>query len=166
MREPGPLRKDLAMRLPLTVNGRDITLEVDGAETLLHVLRERLKLTGTKQGCDEGECGACTVLVDDRPVNSCILPAGAVAGSRVRTVEDLAAPDGRLAPIQQSFVDGFAIQCGFCTPGFLMTLTALLENEPHPNEQAIRGALSGNLCRCTGYTTIVDAALAATGGER
>ncbi|MDH3259341.1 MAG: (2Fe-2S)-binding protein [Acidimicrobiia bacterium] len=154
------------MKLSFNVNQRDVTVDVDGAEPLLHVLRERLKLTGTKQGCDEGECGACTVLVDGRPVDSCILPAGVVAGRQIRTVESLAGPDGQLAAIQQSFVDRFAIQCGFCTPGFLMTLTALLEENPRPEETEIRGALSGNLCRCTGYSTIVDAALAATGDDQ
>ena len=151
------------MILSLNVNNREVTVEIDGAETLLHVLRERLRLTGTKQGCDEGECGACTVLVDGRPVNSCILPAGVVAGARVRTIEGLAAPDGPLTPLQQGFVDKFAIQCGFCTPGLVMTLTALLDENSAPTEDDVRRALSGNLCRCTGYTTIVDAALQAAG---
>ena len=154
------------MKLSLTVNHRHLSVEVDGAETLLHLLRERLNLTGTKQGCDEGECGACTVLVDGRPVDSCILPAATLEGRHVRTVEDLADPNGQLAPIQQGFIDAFAIQCGFCTPGFLMTLTALMEDNPQPDEDEIRGAISGNLCRCTGYSTIVDAVLAATGGDR
>jgi carbon-monoxide dehydrogenase small subunit len=152
--------------ITLTVNNQDVSIAVDGAETLLHVLRERLHLTGTKQGCDEGECGACTVLLDGRPVDSCILPAAAVEGRHVLTVEGLADSNGQLSPIQQGFIDAFAIQCGFCTPGFLMTLTGLLDDNPHPNESEIRGAISGNLCRCTGYSTIVDAVLAATGGDR
>lgn len=151
------------MELTLTVNGRSRTTDVAPDETLLRVLRERLHLLGTKEGCDEGECGACTVLVDGRPVNACILPALVIAGSEVITVEGLADGDGRLNPIQQAFVDNFAVQCGFCTPGFLVTLTALLAESPQPSEEEIRRAVSGNLCRCTGYSTIVDAVLAATG---
>ena len=154
------------MKITLTVNEKDVSIEVDGAETLLHVLREQLHLTGTKQGCDEGVCGACTVLLDGRPVDSCIFPAAAAGGRQIRTVEGLADSNGQLSPIQQGFIDAFAIQCGFCTPGFLMTLTALLDDNPHPGESEIRGAISGNLCRCTGYSTIVDAVLAATGGDR
>ncbi len=151
------------MELTLVVNGRTRIVTAAPDETLLHVLRETLHLTGTKQGCDEGECGACTVLVDGRPVDSCIFPAHAAAGSEVLTVEGLAGPDGRLSRIQQGFVDNFAVQCGFCTPGFLMTLTALLAEHPEPDPDQIRAALSGNLCRCTGYTAIVDAVMAATG---
>jgi len=151
------------VELTLVVNGRTRIVTAAPDETLLHVLRETLHLTGTKQGCDEGECGACTVLVDGRPVDSCIFPAHAAAGSEVLTVEGLAGPDGRLSRIQQGFVDNFAVQCGFCTPGFLMTLTALLAEHPEPDPDQIRAALSGNLCRCTGYTAIVDAVMAATG---
>jgi carbon-monoxide dehydrogenase small subunit len=149
--------------LILTVNGRSRTSDVAPDETLLRVLRERFHLLGTKEGCNEGECGACTVLVDGRPVSACIMPALAIAGAEVTTVEGLADGDGRLTPIQQAFIDEFAVQCGFCTPGFLVTLTALLAANPEPGEEDIRLALSGNLCRCTGYTTIVEAALAATG---
>lgn len=151
-------------RLTFSVNGREVEVTADGAETLLQVLRSRLDLTGTKEGCVEGECGACTVLVDGVPVDSCILPAHAVAGSDVLTVEGLADENGTLSPIQQAFIDNFSVQCGFCTPGFLMTLTALLEQDPDPDETSIRHAVSGNLCRCTGYSTIVDAVIAATGG--
>jgi carbon-monoxide dehydrogenase small subunit len=147
------------------VNGRPVEVRADGEETLLQVLRARLDLTGTKEGCLEGECGACTVLVDGTPVDSCILPAHSVAGSEVLTVEGLADADGTLSPIQQAFVDNFSVQCGFCTPGFLMTLTALIADDPTPDEARIRDAISGNLCRCTGYSTIVDAVLAATGGD-
>jgi carbon-monoxide dehydrogenase small subunit len=146
-----------------TVNGRIVTLDADGADTLLTVLRDRLGLTGTKEGCAEGECGACTVLVDGVPVDSCILNVHAVAGSDVLTIEGLATTDGRLSPIQQAFIDNFSVQCGFCTPGFLMTLTALIADTPTPDELTIRSAVSGNLCRCTGYSTIVDAVMAATG---
>ena len=152
------------MDLTLTVNGRIRTVSVSPDETLLHVLRETLHLTGTKQGCDEGECGACTVLVNGKPVDSCIFPAPAAEGAEVLTVEGLADPDGRLSPIQQGFVDNFAVQCGFCTPGFLMTLTALLAEHPEPDEAQIRASVSGNLCRCTGYSTIVDAVMAAVQG--
>ncbi len=153
----------LVTEVTFSVNGREVTVPASAEATLLQVLRLELGLTGTKEGCAEGECGACTVLVDGKPVNSCIMPALAAAGTDVRTVEGLAGPDGLLSPLQQAFVDGFAIQCGFCTPGFLMTLTALVEEDPHPDPAQIKQALSGNLCRCTGYTTIVDAVLAATG---
>ncbi len=163
---PGPGRggEVVTVQLSLIVNRHPVTLDVDANETLLHLLRERLHLTGTKEACDEGECGACTVLIDGKPVDSCIYPAPAAADRTVRTIEDLAGPDGLLTPIQQSFVDRFAVQCGFCTPGFVMTLTALVEENPNPTEAEIRSALSGNLCRCTGYSTIVDAVLTATGG--
>ena len=149
--------------LSFRVNGREVTVEADGSETLLAVLRERLRLTGTKEGCAEGECGACTVLVDGVPADSCILAAHAVAGSDVLTVEGLADAYGALGPLQQAFVDNFSVQCGFCTPGFLMTLTALIADDPLPDETRIREAVSGNLCRCTGYSAIVDAVMAATG---
>jgi len=155
----------VSVNISLHVNGRGVTVDVEPDETLLDLLRERLRLTGAKEGCDEGECGACTVLVDDKPLDSCIYPAAAVAGRAVRTIEGLTAIDGQLTPIQQSFVDRFAVQCGFCTPGFVMVLTALIEGNPTPTEAEVRSALAGNLCRCTGYSTIVDAVLAATGGE-
>jgi carbon-monoxide dehydrogenase small subunit len=151
------------MDLTLTVNGTRRTIPIEPDETLLHVLRERLKLTGTKEGCAEGECGACTVLVDGRPVDSCIMPAPVAGGASVTTIEGLTGPDGSLSPVQQAFVDNFAVQCGFCTPGFVVTLTALLDETPQPTEREIRSSLSGNLCRCTGYATIVAAVMAATG---
>lgn len=155
----------MSVHISLQVNGRGVTVDVEPDETLLDLLRERLRLTGAKEGCDEGECGACTVLVDDKPLDSCIYPAAAAAGRAVRTIEGLTGIDGQLTPIQQSFVDHFAVQCGFCTPGFVMVLTALIEGNPTPTEAEVRSALAGNLCRCTGYSTIVDAVLAATGGE-
>jgi len=151
------------MELALTVNGRPVTVAVEPGDSLLHVLRERLFLTGTKEGCDEGECGACTVMVDGRPIDSCIFPAMAAADSEVVTVEGLTDSKGLLSALQQSFIDNFAVQCGFCTPGFVVTLTALLSENPEPSSDEIRRAVVGNLCRCTGYEAIVDAVMAATG---
>jgi len=156
------------MSVPVTfsVNGVDHRLEVGPRETLLHTLRERLNLTGTKEGCVEGECGACTVLVDGEPVDSCILATAALDGRTVRTVEGLSR-DGVLSPLQQSFVDHGAVQCGFCTPGILMTLTALLDENPAPTPFEVRESLAGNICRCTGYRQIVEAATVAltNGGD-
>lgn len=151
------------MELSITVNGRSWRGEVDPHATLLHVLREHLILTGTKEGCNEGECGACTVLVDGRPVHSCIRAAMAVNGSEVRTVEGLAGPAGELSPLQQAFVEKGAVQCGFCTPGFLIVLTALLEANSSPTEEEVRRAIDGNICRCTGYSAILDAVMAVAG---
>ena len=142
--------------LQFNVNGQDVAVEVTPGSSLAFVLRETLGLTGTKIGCEEGECGACTVLVDGTPVNSCIYPAQKVAGRKVLTVEGLA-KDGQLHPLQQAFIDHFAVQCGYCTPGMLMTGVALLAQNPHPTEEEIRRAISGNLCRCTGYAKIVRA---------
>ena len=125
--------------------------------SLLTLLRDYCRLTGTKRGCDIGECGACTVLLDDRAVTSCMVMAGQVQGRRVVTIEGLTGHDGALSPLQQAFVDHFAVQCGFCTPGMIMSATALLHEDPHPSREKIRRAISGNLCRCTGYDAIVDA---------
>ena len=147
----------MTQRLALQVNGTPRTVDVSGDEVLLDTLRDRLYLTGAKRGCDEGECGACTVLVDGAPVHSCIFPAMAAAGSQVRTVEGLATPHGELSPLQQAFVDRAAVQCGFCTPGFLMTLTALLDRNPSPPDGEVDEAIAGNICRCTGYTAIREA---------
>jgi carbon-monoxide dehydrogenase small subunit len=120
------------------------------------MLREKLALTGTKNGCEAGECGACTVLVDGQPVNSCMMLAVEADGCAVLTVEGLA-PEGTLSPLQQAFVDHNAVQCGFCTPGMLMSATALLQRKPSPTKREIQEALVGNLCRCTGYVRIIDA---------
>ena len=143
-------------RMHLIVNGEPADVVVDATKTLLEVLREDLQLTGTKHGCELGECGACAVVLDGEPVLSCLVLAVAVDGRDVRTVEGLAA-GGRLHPLQEAFADHGAAQCGYCTPGMLVTAAALLEREPHPSRERICEALSGNLCRCTGYWQIVEA---------
>ena len=145
------------------VNDVEHGLDVEPGETLLDTLRNRLGLTGAKEGCVEGECGACTVLVDGMPVDSCITATAALQGREVRTVEGLS-PDDALGPLQQAFVAHGAVQCGFCTPGFLMTLTALLEENPAPTEVEISEALAGNICRCTGYHQMLAAVAAVADG--
>jgi len=144
------------VELAFTVNGEPVRLRVAPQDTLLHVLREDLELTGTKYGCGEGECGACSVLLDGKVVNSCLVLAAECAGSEVLTIEGLAA-NGELHRIQKAFVDHGAIQCGFCTPGMIMATCALLRANSSPSEGEIQRALEGNLCRCTGYRKIVDA---------
>ncbi|KMY65963.1 hypothetical protein AAU61_18425 [Desulfocarbo indianensis] len=139
------------------LNGHEVTAEADTRQSLLSLLREEFELTGAKEGCGEGECGACTVIVDGLAVNSCIMPALEASGCRVETVEGLAGPDGSLHPLQQAFVDFGAVQCGFCTPGMVMSAKALLDEDAAPDEETIRTAIEGNLCRCTGYKQIVDA---------
>jgi len=150
----------MKIRLNLTVNGEPVDALADDYKTLLEVLREDLGLTGTKHGCELGECGACAVLVDGQPLLSCLLLAVECAGRSVTTVEGLAA-GGQLHPLQECFADLGAAQCGYCTPGILMTAKALLDREPHPSRERIREALSGNLCRCTDYAQIIDAVEAA-----
>ncbi len=147
--------------LHFTVNGEAASVRARADWSLLRVLREGLGLTGAKEGCGAGECGACTVLVDGAAVNSCLFPALEVAGRRVVTIEGLAAPDGRLHPIQQAFVDHGAVQCGYCTPGMVLSAKALLDRSPEPDAGAIQTALAGNICRCTGYTQIIGAVQAA-----
>ncbi|MGE3289312.1 MAG: (2Fe-2S)-binding protein [Pseudonocardia sp.] len=147
-----------------TVNGRRATVATDPAAPLLEVLREELHLTGTKEGCNEGECGACTVLVDGLPVDSCIYAAGATAGRSVETVEGLA-DDALGRDLQAAFVAAGGVQCGFCTPGFLTTLVAVLREKPAPSETEVREALAGNICRCTGYSQILDAVAATISGR-
>jgi aerobic-type carbon monoxide dehydrogenase small subunit (CoxS/CutS family) len=142
--------------LTVTLNGQKVTVEIDPSDMLAYVLRDKLGLTGTKIGCDEGECGACTVILDGQAVDSCILPAMKADGCEIMTVEGLA-KDGELDPLQQAFIDKGAVQCGYCTPGQLMSARALLDENPHPSEQEIKDAIAGNLCRCTGYTKIVEA---------
>jgi carbon-monoxide dehydrogenase small subunit len=148
------------LSLSLTVNGDAVRRAVPAQRTLLEFLRYDLGLTGSKQGCDKGDCGACTVLLDGKPVLSCLTLAIDAEGSKVETIESLAA-GGALHPLQKAFVHHGAAQCGFCTPGMLMSSKALLDASPHPTRQEVKHALSGNLCRCTGYTKILDAVEAA-----
>jgi len=150
----------MKLHLTLTVNGESAEALVDPNKTLLEVLREDLQLTGTKHGCELGECGACAVLVDGQPLLSCLLVAHECQGRVVTTVEGLV-EDGRLHPLQECFADLGGAQCGYCTPGILITAKALLDREPHPSRELIKEALSGNLCRCTGYQQILDAVEAA-----
>ena len=145
----------------LTVNGGEVTREVETRMHLADFLRRELRLTGTHLGCEHGVCGACTVLVDGEAVRSCLMLAVQADGRQVVTTEGLAAPDGTLSALQQAFWEKHGLQCGFCTPGMLTTLTAFLRENPDPTEEQVRDAISGNLCRCTGYAGIVDAALAA-----
>jgi carbon-monoxide dehydrogenase small subunit len=153
----------------LTVNGDPVEVDAPGMRRLLDVLREDLGLTGTKEGCGEGECGACTVLLDGAVVDSCLVPICQVDGSDVRTVEGIAAlsPEGSvLDPLQQAFLETGGAQCGICTPGMLMSARAYLDAGGGADEDAIREAIAGNLCRCTGYTKIIDAIALAAGGDR
>jgi carbon-monoxide dehydrogenase small subunit len=144
----------------LVVNGEPVETTVPSEWRLLDLLREGLGLTGTKEGCGIGECGACSVLMDGRAVNSCLVLAAQADGCEIVTVEGLAA-NGTLHPLQEAFIRHDAVQCGFCTPGMLMSAKALLDRNPSPTKQEVRQALSGNLCRCTGYTQIVEAVMAA-----
>jgi carbon-monoxide dehydrogenase small subunit len=150
----------MKVRLTCTVNGEPVDLLADDYKTLLEVLREDLGLTGTKHGCELGECGACAVLVDGQPVLSCLVLAVESERRHIETVEGLAT-GGCLHPLQECFADLGAAQCGYCTPGILITAKALLDREPQPSRERIREALSGNLCRCTGYAQIIDAVEAA-----
>ena len=147
-------------KLALSVNGQSIELEVEPLETLLDVLRKRLLLTGVKNGCREGECGACTVLLDGRPVLSCLLPALKASGRAVITIEGLGRSDS-LHPLQTAFIEEGAIQCGFCTPGMILSAKGLLDQNLDPDEDEIKKYLKGNLCRCTGYHSIISAILKA-----
>ncbi len=142
--------------LHLRVNGRDHHLPAHPAERLLDVLRNHLGLTGAKEGCGTGQCGACTVLMDGRPIASCMLFAADAVGREITTIEGLA-PPGRLHPLQTAFLDRGAVQCGFCTPGMILAAKALLDQTPNPSDEDISRALAGNLCRCTGYRKIYDA---------
>ena len=146
--------------IPLRVNGEDCEVFIEPYKLLSEVLREELNLTGVKEGCQTGECGACTVLIDGKAVRSCLTLAIQTRGKEIITIESLA-KDGQLHPLQQAFVDYFAVQCGYCTPGMILAAKALLDENPDPTEEEVREGLSGNLCRCTGYVKIVEAVLAA-----
>jgi aerobic-type carbon monoxide dehydrogenase small subunit (CoxS/CutS family) len=146
----------VAELLELIVDGQSLSATIEPDRTLLRVLREDLGRTGTKEGCDDSECGACMVLIDGRPVNSCSYLALQAAGRTITTVEGLAGADA-LHPLQRAFIEGGGIQCGFCTPGMLISAAALLAEDTNPSDEAIRDALAGNLCRCTGYQPIIRA---------
>jgi carbon-monoxide dehydrogenase small subunit len=151
----------MGRRIRLLVNGRDRSAEVEAHHTLLEVLRDDLGLTGTKECCLVGECGACTVLLDGRSVDSCLVLAVEADGTQVTTVEGLASSDGRLDPLQQAFLDHGAAQCGFCIPGQLVSARALLATTPRPSRAEVEEGLAGNLCRCAGYEQIIEAVMAA-----
>lgn len=146
--------------ISFTLNGEPTEAMVKDNITLLDFIRETLGLTGTKKGCEEGECGACTVMLDGKPINSCLCLAREIEGRKLLTVEGVA-QDGQLSPIQKQFIDKWALQCGYCTPGMIMSAKALLDVNPNPTEYEIRDAIAGNLCRCTGYAKIVEAISAA-----
>jgi len=143
-------------QIEFTINNEAVSMTVVPHWTLSYMLREELGLTGTKEGCGEGECGSCTVLVEGEPVNSCLLLAVETDGKQICTIEGLAS-GGKLHPLQQAFIEKGAIQCGYCTPGMVLTAKALLDKEPNPSAENIKNAMSGNLCRCTGYTKILEA---------
>ena len=151
----------MSIDIAFMVNDEPVNVAVQPSDRLIDVLRGPLGLMGTKEGCGNGECGACTVLIDGKPLNACLFPAPEIAGRSVTTVEGLGGPDGKLSPVQKAFVANGGIQCGFCSPGMLMATTALLREKRKPSDGEIRSALVGNLCRCTGYVQIVDSVRAA-----
>lgn len=144
------------IEIKLDINNKIYAVQIDESATLLDVLRDELGLTGTKRGCEVGECGACTVIMDNDTVNSCLVLAVQAQGSKITTIEGLA-EKGKLHPVQESFLKHDAVHCGFCTPGMVMSAVNLLNKNPHPDEKEIKEALAGNLCRCTGYTQIIKA---------
>jgi len=150
--------------ITLKVNGNDYKMTVDTRMTLIEAIRDEIGLTGTKEGCSVGECGTCTVLMDGKPIYSCIMLAVEAEGKEILTIEGLADSDD-LHPIQKSFIDHGAVQCGFCTPGMILTAKALLDENPNPTEEDVRKAISGNLCRCTGYSKIVEAIMSLSGNK-
>jgi carbon-monoxide dehydrogenase small subunit len=154
------VKEDL-VEIEFTLNGSTIKLKVEPNETLLDVLRHRLKLTGAKKGCNTGQCGACTVLMNGKPVNSCLILAPKANGKDVLTIEGLGSPD-MLHPLQEALINSNAVQCGFCIPGIIMSAKALLDEDPNPTREDVREAVSGNLCRCTGYLPIIEAILEAS----
>jgi len=147
----------MSKKISFILNGSEVRVAVEGHHRLIDILRGSLGQTGTKEGCGEGECGSCTVIIDGRAVNSCLYPALEAEGKTVTTIEGLQGPKNELSILQQAFVEEGAIQCGFCTPGMIMSAKALLDSNPKPSEEDIRDALQGNLCRCTGYVQIIEA---------
>ena len=147
----------MSLDVTFVLNGIRVTANIDPAQRLLDLLRDSMRMTGTKEGCGEGECGACTVIVDGRAVNACLFPAAEVEGREVTTIEGLLGPENRPSVLQDCFARLGAIQCGFCTPGMILSTKALLDRNPSPTDREIRQALVGNLCRCTGYVQILDA---------
>jgi carbon-monoxide dehydrogenase small subunit len=156
-----PIKENL-VPLKMVVNGKLVEVKVDPTWTLLYVLREELKLTGTKKGCEKGDCGACTVLLQGKPVNSCLVLALQAEGKEIETIEGLGEADN-LHPLQKSFIINGAVQCGFCTPGLMVQAASLIERHPVASEAEIRRGIEGNLCRCTGYRKIIDAIASAAG---
>ncbi|HVN22421.1 MAG TPA: (2Fe-2S)-binding protein [Syntrophorhabdales bacterium] len=152
--------------MQFTLNGEQVKVEVEPTWTLLYLLREKLELTGTKLGCGYGECGACTVIMDGRAVNACLVPVLEAEGTSVTSIEGLAEPSGQLHPLQKAFIDHGAVQCGFCTPGMIMSAKALLDEKQSPTEDEIKESIAGNLCRCTGYVKIIEAVKAAATEQR
>ena len=153
----GAARPETLIDVQLRANGAEHDIQVPGRRLLSDALRHDLRLTGTHVGCEHGVCGACTVLLDGKPVRACLMFAASAQGHDITTVEGLGGPDGELGPVQQAFVECHGLQCGFCTPGFLTTITAYLDDNPDPTPEEAREAISGNLCRCTGYQNIVKA---------
>jgi carbon-monoxide dehydrogenase small subunit len=151
--------------ITLTVNGREYALDIPDNMTLLEALRGELELTGVKDGCDRGECGACTVLIDGNPFRSCMMLAAEAQGRKIVTIEGLAPNEG-LHPLQTAFVENQGVQCGFCTPGMILAASAFLEENPHPTREETARAISGNICRCTGYTKIIDSIMDAAKKEQ
>ncbi|HOJ71754.1 MAG TPA: (2Fe-2S)-binding protein [Syntrophorhabdaceae bacterium] len=154
------MKKEITFNL----NNEETTVEVDPKWTLLYLLREVLNLTGTKEGCGYGECGACTVIIDGKAVNSCIFPVLEAEGKNIITIEGLA-KDGQMHPLQKAFIEKGAVQCGFCTPGMIMSAKALLDEKKNPTDEDIKEAIEGNLCRCTGYVMIIDAIKSVAAGR-
>lgn len=151
--------------ITFTLNNEKTVVEVDPKWTLLYVLREVLEMTGTKEGCGYGECGACTVIIDGQAINSCIFPIMEAEGKTIVTIEGLITKEGALDPLQKAFVDEGAVQCGFCIPGMIMSAKALLDAKPKPTQDDIAESIEGNLCRCTGYVKIIDAIKSVAGGR-
>jgi carbon-monoxide dehydrogenase small subunit len=153
----------MSREIEFVFNGNPTRMTVEDHWTLLHLIREELGYSGTKEGCGSGECGACTVLLDGQAINSCLYLAAEIDGKELITIEGLEAPDGSLHPIQKAFIDNGGIQCGFCSPGMILSAKALLTENPNPSEDEIREAIAGNICRCTGYIQIIESIKAASG---